>query len=73
MVDELSEVRDGMRIEWDLQIPVERGYLMADVFRPETTTTSTRFCLLRAPMPRACRSPRATDTSGRAWSAITRR
>ena len=34
MTAALSEVRDGMRIEWDVQIPVEGGYLSADVFRP---------------------------------------
>jgi uncharacterized protein len=35
MADALSEVRNGLRIEWDVQIPVEGGYLAADVFRPE--------------------------------------
>ena len=35
MADASSEVRDGMRIEWDVQIPVEDGYVVADVFRPE--------------------------------------
>jgi uncharacterized protein len=35
MAEALSEVRDGMRIEWDAQIPVEGGYLSADVFRPD--------------------------------------
>ena len=34
MAEALSEVRDGMRIEWDVQIPVEGGCLSADVFRP---------------------------------------
>jgi len=35
MTEQLSEVRDGMRIEWDVVIPVEDGYLVADVFRPD--------------------------------------
>jgi hypothetical protein len=35
MAEALSEVRNGMRIEWDVQIPVEAGYLAADVFRPD--------------------------------------
>jgi predicted acyl esterase len=35
MAEALSEVRNGMRIEWDVQIPVDGGYLAADVFRPD--------------------------------------
>jgi uncharacterized protein len=29
-----SEIRDGMRIDWDVAIPVTDGYVAADVFRP---------------------------------------
>ncbi|MDT5023616.1 MAG: hypothetical protein QOE61_42, partial [Micromonosporaceae bacterium] len=32
MTNQLSEVRDGMRIDWDVVVPVEDGYLVADVF-----------------------------------------
>src|SRR6476661_8227639 len=35
MAEQLSEVRDGMRIDWDVIIPVEDGHLVADVFRPD--------------------------------------
>lgn len=35
MIEQSTEVRDGMRIEWDVTIPVEDGYLKADVFRPD--------------------------------------
>jgi uncharacterized protein len=37
VAEALSEARDGMRIEWDVQIPVEGDYVVADVFRPEDT------------------------------------
>jgi uncharacterized protein len=35
MFDTLTEVRDGMRIDWDVAIPVADGYVAADVFRPD--------------------------------------
>jgi len=35
MTEQLSEVRDGMLIDWDVIIPVEDGHLVADVFRPD--------------------------------------
>jgi len=35
MADASREIRDGMRIEWDVHIPVEDGYVVADVIRPE--------------------------------------
>ena len=35
MAQDVSEVRDGMRIEWDVPIRMEDGLtLWADVFRP---------------------------------------
>ncbi len=35
MTERRIEVRDGMRIEWDVVIPVQDGHLVADVFRPD--------------------------------------
>jgi uncharacterized protein len=35
MYETRSEVRDGMRIDWDVAIPVEGGVVAADVFRPD--------------------------------------
>ena len=36
MAGERSEVRDGMRIDWDVPITMDDGLtLRADVFRPE--------------------------------------
>jgi len=36
MVDTKSEVRDGMRIDWDVKIPADDGTLLAaDVYRPD--------------------------------------
>src|SRR5215471_8305637 len=35
IIDDVSEVRDGMRIEWDVPIPMRDGLILrADVFRP---------------------------------------
>jgi len=35
-----SEVRDGMRIDWDVEIPMDDGVAMrADVFRPDDDGT----------------------------------
>src|SRR2546426_8883897 len=35
MGDPTSEVRDGMRIDWDVPIPVDDGLVLrADVYRP---------------------------------------
>ena len=32
---EVSEVRDGMRIDWDVPIPMDDGIVLrADVYRP---------------------------------------
>jgi uncharacterized protein len=35
MYETRSEVRDGMRVDWDVTIPVRGGQLSADVFRPD--------------------------------------
>ena len=32
---EVSEIRDGMRIDWDMPIPMDDGVVLrSDVFRP---------------------------------------
>jgi predicted acyl esterase len=40
MVEMKSEVRDGMRIDWDVKIPVDDGTLLAaDGYRPDDRTS----------------------------------
>src|ERR1035437_8026984 len=35
-----SEVRDGMRVDWDVPIPIDDGVILrADVFRPDNDKT----------------------------------
>ena len=38
MADNRSDIRDGMRVDWDVPIPMDDGVVLrADVFRPETS------------------------------------
>ena len=40
-----SEMRDGMRIDWDVAIAMDDGVVLrADVFRPDRATGATRSC-----------------------------
>jgi predicted acyl esterase len=51
-----SEIRDGMRIDWDAPIEMDDGVLRADVFRPLAEGKYPH--LAAAPMPRGSRSRR---------------
>ena len=65
MTDMKSEIRDGMRIDWDAPIAMDDGVVLrADVFRPVGEANIRSFSAT-APTPRACRSRKATRATGR--------
>ncbi len=70
MPDTKSEVRDGMRIDWDVPITMDDGLVLrADVFRPVDRRQATRSSSATAPTPRASRSRKAIRAPGSAWSS----
>jgi uncharacterized protein len=67
MEDKLkSEVRDGMRIEWDVPIEMDDGLVLrADVFRPPRKS-AIRSCSATGPTLRDLRSRTAIRAPGSA-------
>ena len=62
----MSEIRDGMQIDWDAPIEMDDGVVLrADVFRPAGDGQLSRHPELRPLCQGRCRSRRATRASGR--------
>ena len=71
-ISERSEIRDGMRIDWDVPITMDDGLVLrADVFRPVARRPLPGHPDLR-PLRQGARLPgRLPERSGSAWSPST--
>ena len=64
---EVSEVRDEMRIDWDMPITMDDGLVLrCDVFRPNRKGATPSFSVV-APTASGCTSRTATRPPGSAW------
>ena len=67
-----SEVRDGMRVDWDVPIPMDDGPRAAGRRVPARRRWgATRSCCPTAPTPRGWRSRRAIPAPGTGWRRNT--
>ena len=69
---EVSEIRDGMRIDWDMPITMDDGLVLrCDVFR-RSKRAAIPVILSHGPYASGCTSKTATRPPGSAWSKSIR-
>ena len=69
---EVSEIRDGMRIDWDMPIEMDDGLVLrCDVFG-QSRKAVIRFCSATALTASGFTSKTATRPPGSAWSRSDR-
>ena len=72
-MSEQSELRDGMRIDWDVPITMDDGIVLrADVYRPPVDGKYPVILTYGPYMPKASPFRRATLTNGKSWPESTR-